>query len=75
MVWAALPPVPTPTTGAAGDELVQARDGAGGDGDVARMGHRDPGPEPDARGGERHAVSVTQSSRQTRWVSVIHTVS
>ena len=75
MVWAALPPVPTPTTtrpGASSSRLAAALAVT----EMCRVcGTVMPGPRRMRDVASAQAVRVTQSSRQTRWVSVIQAVS
>jgi len=75
MVWAALPPVPTPTTarpGISSSRLAMALAVT----EMCRVwGTVIPGPSRTREVPSAQAVRVTQSSRHTRWVSVIHTVS
>ena len=75
IVWAALPPVPTPSTtrpSASSARLATALAVT----EMCRVcGTAIPGPSRMREVPRAQAVSVTHSSRHTRWVSVIQTVS
>jgi hypothetical protein len=75
MVWAELPPVPMPSTIRPGASSSRVRMALAVTEACRECGTVTPGPSLIRFVPRTQAVRVTQSSRQTRCVSVIHTVS
>ena len=75
MVWAELPPVPMPRTMRPGASSSRVRMALAVTEAWRECGTVTPGPSLIRRVPSTQAVRVTQSSRHTRCVSVIHTVS